>query len=552
MLTAILIGALALIAFAYVALPLLAPTQTDPLPDDRDPVLVDLQEEKAALFRAIRELEARTDLPAERREQLRARYEAKAAKVLRSIDDREAELAGRARPSRAPTQRAPIGVVAVLALLVAMAAILPTFVLPRVGEDATITTTDVDAAQQLQALQNAARQDPNATNLLALGDAYLSLQQVADAEAAYRQVVETIEPVPAGAYQRMAILTLQTDLAQAHEWLRLARAADPFDPDTLYLLGEVAFARNDITEALSAYRDYTASIGLDPAAAAGGDAESGVGAVPDGSSGEITAVEAAILRRLALLEELAPLAAAVEEEPTQDRVLALADAYWRAGERPRAVEQYFVVLTDFDPQHVLALGRTGQLLYTADRLDDAIGLLERAAVAAGGVNGLEPAARLSLAHAYLRTEAWQQAADTYRAYLADPGIAATGAVDSAAAGGPGGVPGAAEQLTGFTEQLLAIAEARAEGREPAGGETALALLFGQQVFESACAECHGITGEGGIGPRLTGSERAANRPNVSDAVRFGRGAMPAFQSSLEPSDLEAVVTYVTDVLAPGR
>src|SRR5690606_3207504 len=92
MLTAILIGALALIAFAYVALPLLSPTQTDPLPDDRDPVLADLQEEKAALFHAIRELEARADLAPERREQLRARYEAKAAKVLRAIDDREAEL----------------------------------------------------------------------------------------------------------------------------------------------------------------------------------------------------------------------------------------------------------------------------------------------------------------------------------------------------------------------------------------------------------------------------------------------------------------------------
>src|SRR5690606_17275422 len=117
MLTAILIGALALIAFAYVALPLLAPNQADPLPDDRDPVLVDLQEEKAALFRAIRELDARGDLAPERREQLRARYEAKAAKVLRAIDDREAELAGRARPRSTAPRRVPLGVVAVLALM---------------------------------------------------------------------------------------------------------------------------------------------------------------------------------------------------------------------------------------------------------------------------------------------------------------------------------------------------------------------------------------------------------------------------------------------------
>ena len=545
MLTAILIGALALIAFAYVALPLLAPNQADPLPDDRDPVLVDLQEEKAALFRAIRELDARGDLAPERREQLRARYEAKAAKVLRAIDDREAELAGRARPRSTAPRRVPLGVVAVLALMLVTAAVLPTFVLPRVGEDATITTTDMDLAQQLQALQTAARDDPNATNLLALGDAYLSLQQVEDAETAYRQVVETIEPVPAGAYQRMAILSLQSDLAQAHEWLRLARAADPFDPDTLYLLGEVGFARGDIDESLSAYRDYAAVIGLDGAeAGAGSSGSDGSGdAAADGTDApiDITAVEQAIRRRLALLEELAPLAAAVEAGPTLENTVSLADAYWRGGERSRAVEHYFEVLTAFDPNHVLALGRTGQLLYTADRLDDAIGLLERAAEAAGGVEGLEPAARLSLAHAYLRTEAWQEAGDAYRAYLADPGTATEGGVSAALA-----------PLTGVAEDLLAIAEARAEGREPAGGESAMALLFGQQVFESACAECHGPAGEGGIGPRLAGSERAANRPNVLDAVRFGRGAMPAFQATLEASDLEAVATYVTDVLAPER
>src|SRR5690606_23108684 len=287
MLTAILIGALALIAFAYVALPLLAPNQADPLPDDRDPVLVDLQEEKAALFRAIRELDARSDLAPERREQLRARYEAKAAKVLRAIDDREAELAGRAPARRPAPRRVPLGVVAVLALMLVTAAVLPTFVLPRVGEDATITTTDMDLAQQLQALQTAAREDPNATNLLALGDAYLSLQQVEDAESAYRQVVETIEPVPAGAYQRMAILSLQTDLGQAHEWLRLARAADAFDPDTLYLLGEVGFARGDIIEALSAYRDYAAVIGLDGMEGAAGP--SGSAGLGDAAAGETDA-----------------------------------------------------------------------------------------------------------------------------------------------------------------------------------------------------------------------------------------------------------------------
>src|SRR5690606_33410029 len=171
MLTGILIGVLALIAFLYVALPLLAPSQADPLPDDRDPILVDLSEEREALFRAITELDAREDLAAERRQSLRERYEAKAAKVLARIDAREQELAARRR--RAPAEgegagrrRVPYGAVAVRAALVAIGAVVPAYVLPRVGQDATITTADLDVARQLQAQQRAVEQDPSVTNLL--------------------------------------------------------------------------------------------------------------------------------------------------------------------------------------------------------------------------------------------------------------------------------------------------------------------------------------------------------------------------------------------------
>ena len=78
MITTILIVLLALVAFAYVVLPLVAPGQSDPLPDDRDPVLTDLQEERDALYRAIRELDNREDIAPQRLEALRTRYEAKA------------------------------------------------------------------------------------------------------------------------------------------------------------------------------------------------------------------------------------------------------------------------------------------------------------------------------------------------------------------------------------------------------------------------------------------------------------------------------------------
>src|SRR5690606_40313540 len=100
--TFVAVALLALIAFAYAALPLLSPRHADPLPDDTDPVLAGLEEEKAALLRAIAELDAREDLAAERREQLRRRYEAKAAATIKALDARRAAVAARGRRGTAP------------------------------------------------------------------------------------------------------------------------------------------------------------------------------------------------------------------------------------------------------------------------------------------------------------------------------------------------------------------------------------------------------------------------------------------------------------------
>src|SRR6056297_2845217 len=110
--TIVLIVLLALVLTALVVLPLAMPSQADPLPDDRDPLTQDLEEERDALLGAIRELDAREDLGAARREELRARYEAKAARVLRSLDERNESLAGRTPPPEpARTPRASWGLV---------------------------------------------------------------------------------------------------------------------------------------------------------------------------------------------------------------------------------------------------------------------------------------------------------------------------------------------------------------------------------------------------------------------------------------------------------
>lgn len=509
MLTGILIGALALIAFLYVVLPLVAPGQSDPLPDDRDPVLVDLGEERDALFRAIRELDAREDLPLERRKELHERYEAKAAKVLTRIDAREQKLAGRGQPKAAGQsgedssrkRRVPYGAVAVLAVVVAIAAIVPGYVLPRIGEDATITTTDMDAARRLQAQQRAVNEDPSILNLLALGDTYLGLQMVDEAQATYLRAVNSDEPAPASIYQRLAVINLQRDLTEAQRWLNLARGSDPNDIDTLFLLGEVSWTINDLPTAQDAYTDFLALA---------------------------TLPEPYVEQRVALLEQVLPLVDSAAENPTEEAFMQLGGIYWQADEPQRAVENYFRVLTEYDPMNAEALSRTGQLLYRAGRPDDAIGTIERAAVSAGGLNQLEPESVRALADSYLQLGVWDGAAFTYEAYIAMVG----------------------ETNAGDAVDLMAAAAARSTGQiDDATASEAIDLVVGRQIFSSVCAECHGPQGGGGSGTALTGNPRSGNRANVVDAVRFGRGLMPAFQAQLTDSQIEAVVMYVTSVLA---
>src|SRR5690625_7626489 len=97
--------------------------------------MVDLEEERDALLRAIHELDNRADLSEERRAQLRTRYEAKAARVLRQIDERSADpvtdQAEAASPP--PGRRVPWGGVILALTFVRIAAGLRRRALPPAG-----------------------------------------------------------------------------------------------------------------------------------------------------------------------------------------------------------------------------------------------------------------------------------------------------------------------------------------------------------------------------------------------------------------------------------
>ncbi len=80
-----------------------------------------------------------------------------------------------------------------------------------------------------------------------------------------------------------------------------------------------------------------------------------------------------------------------------------------------------------------------------------------------------------------------------------------------------------------------------------GGEESL----GEQVYSDNCARCHGPDGEGGVGPTLGGGAVAENYPDIEDqltVIREGRNAMPAWEGTLSPEEIEAVAVYEREEL----
>jgi len=79
------------------------------------------------------------------------------------------------------------------------------------------------------------------------------------------------------------------------------------------------------------------------------------------------------------------------------------------------------------------------------------------------------------------------------------------------------------------------------------------LLEGRAVYSRYCAACHGVDGSGGPGKTFTGGALLASQPTPADelaVVRKGLGVMPSFGETLSPAQLDAVIRYTREVLAP--
>jgi cytochrome c oxidase subunit II len=75
--------------------------------------------------------------------------------------------------------------------------------------------------------------------------------------------------------------------------------------------------------------------------------------------------------------------------------------------------------------------------------------------------------------------------------------------------------------------------------------------LGEQTFKGACSKCHGLAGEGDIGPKLAGNGLLNDPKSVETVVRNGRNAMPPVGKDWDERQMTALTDYLKEQLLGG-
>jgi cytochrome c oxidase subunit 2 len=70
-------------------------------------------------------------------------------------------------------------------------------------------------------------------------------------------------------------------------------------------------------------------------------------------------------------------------------------------------------------------------------------------------------------------------------------------------------------------------------------------IAGADVYDAECAACHGLNGEGGVGPPLASVARLAPEDIVRSVIEGVGSGMPAFDR-LPDQDVADVLVYITE------
>lgn len=75
--------------------------------------------------------------------------------------------------------------------------------------------------------------------------------------------------------------------------------------------------------------------------------------------------------------------------------------------------------------------------------------------------------------------------------------------------------------------------------------------LGKEIFEGACATCHGLAGQGDYGPKLVGSAVAADPAALARLLQKGGIKMPAVGATWNPDTIAAATTYIKQRFGGG-
>jgi mono/diheme cytochrome c family protein len=68
--------------------------------------------------------------------------------------------------------------------------------------------------------------------------------------------------------------------------------------------------------------------------------------------------------------------------------------------------------------------------------------------------------------------------------------------------------------------------------------------LGKETFDGVCAKCHGLAGQGGVGPNIASNPLLGDRKGLSNLIRNGGVQMPAVGRGWPQEQLDATIAYL--------
>jgi cytochrome c oxidase subunit II len=75
--------------------------------------------------------------------------------------------------------------------------------------------------------------------------------------------------------------------------------------------------------------------------------------------------------------------------------------------------------------------------------------------------------------------------------------------------------------------------------------------LGKETFDGVCAKCHGLAGQGEIGPNIAQSALINDRRGLANVIRNGTGTMPAVGQDWPRQQLDATIRYLQSRFGRG-